>query len=61
MVLMQNFTVGLLKNDIIVTGTDGLWDNMFPQGIAQLATAFHARGRSSADAATGLAEYARRV
>ena len=58
---VQRYSVGLLKNDIVVSGTDGLWDNVFPHEVAQLATALRDRGRSPQTTAQGLAEYAREM
>ena len=59
--VLQSFTVGLEKDDIIITATDGLWDNVWPGEIAQLARAFQQRGTAPAAAAAGLAQYASKV
>lgn len=60
-VVLQHHVLGLLKHDIVITGTDGLWDNVWPQQIAQLATAYQQRGSAPYTAAGQIAEYARQM
>lgn len=57
----EHHVLGLLKHDIVITGTDGLWDNVWPQQIAQLATAYQQRGSAPYTAAGQIAEYARQI
>lgn len=58
---VQSVTVGLLKNDIVVLGTDGLWDNLFAQEVAQVARTLQLRGHPPQTTAAGLAEIARKT
>ena len=56
---VQRFSVGLKIDDIIVSGTDGLWDNVFPEAATAIAAQLRWRGRGPQDVADALAEYAR--
>ena len=47
----------LMADDIIVSGTDGLFDNVFAEEVASLVTFARKRGDSPALAATVLASY----
>jgi protein phosphatase PTC7 len=53
------FAVGVAAGDVVVAGTDGLWDNVFPGEAADLASAAAARGEPPGGAARALAALAR--
>ncbi len=49
----------LQPGDIVVTGTDGLFDNVFSEEAAAIAARCRAKGQSAATAAQVLCRYAR--
>ena len=53
----QLMQLRILPDDIIVSGTDGLFDNVFAEEVASLVTFARKRGDSPALAATVLASY----
>ena len=53
----QLMQLRILADDIIVSGTDGLFDNVFAEEVASLVTFARKRGDSPALAATVLASY----
>lgn len=44
---MQNYIVALEKGDVVVLGTDGLFDNLFEHQIVEVVDAFK-EGRRAA-------------
>ena len=55
---MQLYTVDLKHGDVVVMGTDGLFDNVYPEEAVAVVTALKRRGKSASVAASGLAEFA---
>ena len=55
---MQCYTVGLQADDIVIAGSDGLWDNVFPEAATQIAAQLKWRGKQPQDLAEALAVYA---
>jgi protein phosphatase PTC7 len=53
----QIFAIQLQPEDIIIAGTDGLFDNVFPEESAALMRHARARGESAEAAAKTLADY----
>jgi hypothetical protein len=56
-VFAQLMQLRIMADDIIVSGTDGLFDNVFAEEVASLVTFARKRGDSPALAATVLASY----
>ena len=54
---VQLMELRLMSGDIIVTGTDGLFDNVFAEEMASLVTYSRRRGDSPAQAAQVLADF----
>eukprot|EP00884_Botryococcus_braunii_P001554 jgi/Botrbrau1/1139/Bobra.0162s0030.1 len=52
------FTVQVQANDIVVLGSDGLFDNVFPEESAAITSLIHGRGDPPQVAAAGLAQFA---
>jgi protein phosphatase PTC7 len=55
----DTFAVAVRPGDVVVAGTDGLFDNVFADEAARLACLAAERGDSPADAASALAAFAR--
>lgn len=55
---VQCYTVGLQADDIVIAGSDGLWDNVFPEAATQIAAQLKWRGKRPQDLAEALAVYA---
>lgn len=53
------YAVPVSAGDVLVAGTDGLWDNVFPREAADLAAAAAGRGEAPSGAARALAALAR--
>lgn len=56
----QRFTVPLKAGDVLVVGTDGVFDNVYPDEAAALVAVSKARGEPPHMSAAGLAQYARK-
>ena len=54
----EDFCIVVQPGDIIVTGTDGLWDNLFVDDCARLVTKYRKDGLSPAECSQKLAQYA---
>ena len=57
-VLLQCYSVPLKEGDIIVAGTDGVWDNLFDQECAALVSQTKSKGQNPGDTAEALARFA---
>lgn len=57
-VFLQIFAMQLQPEDIVIVGTDGLFDNVFPDESAALVSHAHDRGEAAKAAAKTLADYA---
>eukprot|EP00879_Flechtneria_rotunda_P014057 GHRR01014685.1.p1 GENE.GHRR01014685.1~~GHRR01014685.1.p1 ORF type:complete len:387 (+),score=182.21 GHRR01014685.1:590-1750(+) len=55
----MRFDLELEPGDIIVTGSDGLWDNIFAEEAATIATKCREKGETATTAAQVLCRYAR--
>jgi len=55
----MRFELTVTPDDIIVTGSDGLWDNVFPEEVATIVSRCCERGEAPDTAAAVLARYAR--
>lgn len=55
----QRFSMDVQEGDIVVTATDGLFDNVYPDEAASLVSASKERGESAQVAAVTLAQFAR--
>ena len=55
--LVQVMEVPLLSGDIIIAGTDGLFDNVFAEEVASLVSFARSRGDSPARVARALVDY----
>jgi len=56
----QSFTLPLAPGDIIVAGSDGLWDNVYPEVVMKLVKMSKDEGLNPEKIAPRLARYARR-
>lgn len=56
----DSFNLQLLPGDIVVAGSDGLWDNVYPEYIEKIAQMSKDEGTSPRKVATRLAKYARK-
>lgn len=55
---VQKFSIKVQANDIVVLGSDGLFDNVFPEESAAITALIHRRGDPPQVAAAGLAQFA---
>jgi hypothetical protein len=55
---MQRFDLQLQPGDIIVTGSDGLWDNIFAEEAATIASKCRDKGETATTAAQVLCRWA---
>ncbi|CAK9163085.1 unnamed protein product [Ilex paraguariensis] len=56
--MVHEFEIPVKKGDILVVGTDGLLDNMFPRDIENLAKVVSANGAEPEQVAWAIAEHA---
>jgi protein phosphatase PTC7 len=56
--LLQVFSVKVQADDIVVLGSDGLFDNVFPEESAAITSLIQGRGDPPQVAAAGLAQFA---
>ncbi len=54
---MQRFELSLQPGDIIVTGSDGLWDNIFAEEAATIASKCRDKGETATTAAQVLCRW----
>jgi hypothetical protein len=60
-VVPQRFDLQLQPGDIIVTGSDGLWDNIFAEEAATIASKCRDKGETATTAAQVLCRCARQL
>lgn len=51
MLSLQRFELELQPGDIVVTGSDGLWDNIFAEEAATIASKCRDKGETAATTA----------
>jgi serine/threonine protein phosphatase PrpC len=56
-VVLQRFDLQLQPGDIIVTGSDGLWDNIFAEEAATIASKCRDKGETATTAAQVLCRW----
>eukprot|EP00746_Dinoflagellata_sp_MGD_P164046 gnl/MRDRNA2_/MRDRNA2_92459_c0_seq1.p1 gnl/MRDRNA2_/MRDRNA2_92459_c0~~gnl/MRDRNA2_/MRDRNA2_92459_c0_seq1.p1 ORF type:complete len:406 (+),score=61.04 gnl/MRDRNA2_/MRDRNA2_92459_c0_seq1:107-1324(+) len=56
----DTFTIEVLPGDIIVTGSDGLWDNVYTDDIVRLVQMSREEGKGPKKISSRLASYARK-
>lgn len=56
----DDFCISVQPGDVIVTGTDGLWDNLFMDECARLVTKCRKDGLNPSECSQKIAQYAQR-
>ena len=56
--LLQVYSVPLKEGDVIIAGTDGVWDNLFDTECAALVSQTQGKGQNPAQSAEALARCA---
>ncbi len=56
--LLQCYSVPLKEGDVIIAGTDGVWDNLFDPECAALVSQTQGKGQNPAQSAEALARCA---